>query len=400
MSTLKELLKDIPVEWKSLGEVCNILNGYAFESKRFNNEGIGIPLIRIRDINTGFSNTYYTGNYDSRFVVENGDILIGMDGDFRAVKWQHDKALLNQRVCRLQDFKEDVYPDFIFYIIYNELNRIHTKIEGTTVKHLSSKELSKSIIPIPPIDIQKNIAHTLEGLSEHNTALITALEEEISSRKKQYKYYREQLFQFDGKKVEWKKINEIGTFQRGKRFVRTDMLPEGIPCIHYGEMYTHYGTWANKAKSYLNKDLVQRKKLRVADKGDVIIVAAGETIEDIGKGTAWLGEEGIVIHDACFSYKSPLNSKYLAYFTRTIQFHDQIKRNISSGKISAINEKGFNKVIIPVPLPQEQERIVNLLDEYNIATQAILKELQNEIELRNKQYEYYRNLLLTFPKEN
>lgn len=208
------------------------------------------------------------------------------------------------------------------------------------------------------------------------------------------------MFRFEGKEVDWKKISEIGKFQRGKRFVRTDMISEGVPCIHYGEMYTHYGTSAINAKSFLSEELVFSKKLRVAEKNDVVIVAAGETIEDIGKGTAWLGDEGVVIHDACFSYKSSLNPVYFAYFTRTILFHDQIRRNISSGKISAINEKGFNKVVIPVPTIKEQEHIVRLLNQYDEATKSIVAQLEKEIELRNKQYEYYRNLLLTFPKEN
>ncbi len=191
-------------------------------------------------------------------------------------------------------------------------------------------------------------------------------------------------------------MGELGTFIRGKRFVKDDILSEGVPCIHYGEMYTHYGTWAYKSKSFLSKDLVVRKNLRIAESGDVVIVAAGETIEDIGMGTAWLGNGGVVIHDACFSYRSPLNPKYVAYFTRTKQFHDQIKKHISSGKISAINARGLEKVLIPVPSPEEQERIVNILDKFDILTTSISEGLPKEIELRKKQYEYYRDLLLTF----
>ena len=176
------------------------------------------------------------------------------------------------------------------------------------------------------------------------------------------------------------------------------MISEGVPCIHYGEMYTHYGTWANKTKSFVSKALVDKKNLRRATKGDVVIVAAGETIEDIGQGTAWLGEEGAVIHDACFYYKSNLNPKYVAYFTRTRQFHDQIKKHIRTGKISAINSKGLGKALIPIPPIEEQERIVNILDKFDVLTTSISEGLPKEIDLRKKQYEYYRNKLLTFPK--
>lgn len=195
-------------------------------------------------------------------------------------------------------------------------------------------------------------------------------------------------------------MSELGIFQRGKRFVKDDMISEGVPCIHYGEMYTYYGTWAKESKSFLSEELVERKNLRIAENGDVVIVAAGETIEDIGLGTAWLGDEGVVIHDACFSYRSTLNPKFVAYFTRTKQFHDQIKKHISSGKISAINARGLEKVLIPVPSPEEQERIVNILDKFDILTSSISEGLPKEIELRKKQYEYYRDLLLTFPMNN
>jgi len=129
-----------------------------------------------------------------------------------------------------------------------------------------------------------------------------------------------------------------------------------------------------------------------------VFVAAGETIEDIGKSTAWLGDEDVVIHDACFFYKSSLNPKYVAYYSRTNFFHDQIKKSISSGKISAINAKGFEKVIIPIPPIEEQERIVSILDKFDILTISISEGLPKEIELRKKQYEYYRNKLLSFPK--
>ncbi len=178
------------------------------------------------------------------------------------------------------------------------------------------------------------------------------------------------------------------------------MMSEGVPCIHYGEMYTHYDTWADKTKSFVSEELVERKKLRIAEKGDVVIVAAGETIEDIGRGTAWLGDEGVVIHDACFSYRSPLNPKYVAYFTRTRQYHDQIRRHISSGKISAINSRGLSKVVIPVPSKEEQERIVSILDKFDILTTSISEGIPKEIELRKKQFEYYRDMLLQFKMDN
>lgn len=201
----------------------------------------------------------------------------------------------------------------------------------------------------------------------------------------------------NGVKAEWKTLGEVGEFVRGKRFVKTDLISRGVPTIHYGEMYTHYGIWADKTKSFVSKELVENKKLRTAQKGEVIIVGAGETIEDLGRGTAWLGNEGVVVHDACFSYKSSqLNPMYVAFFTRTKTFHDQIKKHISSGKISAINANGLSKTKIPVPSLSEQERIVGILDKFDTLVNSISEGLPKEIEMRKKQYEYYRDELLSF----
>lgn len=249
---------------------------------------------------------------------------------------------------------------------------------------------SKFQIPFPPLAIQEKIVEILDKF----TQLETELETELEARKAQYQFYRNQLLAFENKEVEWKSLGEVGTFARGKRFVRTDMIEKGFPCLHYGEMYTHYNVFATESKSFICPELA--KKLRVANPGDVVIVAAGETIEDIGKGMAWLGESDIVTHDACFSFKSPLNPKYVSYFLRTRLFHDQIKRHISSGKISSINAKGLATAKIPVPPMEEQNRIVKILDQFDDLVNNISSGLPAEIKARRQQYEYYRAKLLTF----
>jgi len=250
--------------------------------------------------------------------------------------------------------------------------------------------------------VQSEIVRILDNFTEL-TAELTA---ELRARKKQYSYYRDKLLTFEDGEVGLKPLDEVGEFIRGKRFVRDDIKDDGYPCIHYGEMYTHYNIWAKNSKSFVSPELLETKKLRTAEYGDVVIVAAGETIEDIGRGTAWLGDRGVVIHDACFFFKSSLNPKYVAYFTRTRFFHDQIKKHISSGKISAINANGLGKAQIPIPFPNdpdkslaEQEKIVSILDKFDTLTNSISEGLPKEIELRQKQYEYYRDLLLSFPKK-
>lgn len=205
----------------------------------------------------------------------------------------------------------------------------------------------------------------------------------------------------DGAKVEWKALSDVGDFQRGKRFVKDDMADIGVPCIHYGEMYTHYGIWAREAKAFLDEELAAR--LRTARPSDVVIVAAGETIEDIGNGTAWLGADDVVIHDACFSFRSPLDAKYVSYFLRTSAFKAQIKPSISSGKISSINAEGLGRARIPIPCPDDPEKsqaiqgeIVRILDTFAELT----AELTAELSQRKKQYNHYRDQLLTFDEDS
>lgn len=144
-----------------LGEVCEVFNGYAFKANLFNDQKKGLPVIRIRDVNSGFSETYYSGDYDDKYLVKNGDLLIGMDGDFRAVIWNHGESLLNQRVCRLQNFK-NVEQKYIYYLLQKELDSIHANTYAVTVKHISSSQISKIKIPLPTFDVQKEVVEKIE----------------------------------------------------------------------------------------------------------------------------------------------------------------------------------------------------------------------------------------------
>lgn len=149
-------------EQKELSDVLDVQNGYAFDSKLFNDNRNGMPLIRIRDVNSGLSNTFYSGEYDAKYLVTDGDLLVGMDGDFKANIWNHGVALLNQRVCRLQNF-EGAIKKYVFYLIQSELKRIQGETYAVTVKHISSSQIQKISIPLPPLDVQEQIVSELDG---------------------------------------------------------------------------------------------------------------------------------------------------------------------------------------------------------------------------------------------
>ena len=414
MSYLKSLLEDAEVDWKILDDISEIYGGLKGKSKNdFTNGNAKYisykNIFNNIEVNYGILESVKVGSNENQYEVKYGDILFTGSSEIAseagmssAVTNKTDEKVFLNSFSFVLRFNTDIelLPEFSKYLFRSHFLRkeISKTASGVTRFNVSKKRFKKLKIPVPSVKIQNEIVRILDTFTELTKGLTT----ELTARKKQYSYCREQLLTFDESEVKHLPMDDesIGEFIRGKRFVKTDMISGGVPCIHYGEMYTHYDTWADKTKSFVSKDLVEKKNLRLAEKGDVVIVAAGETIEDIGTGTAWLGEEGVVIHDACFYYKSNLNPKYVAYFTRTRQFHDQIKKHIRTGKISAINSKGLGKAIIPIPSNEEQERIVNILDSFDMLTASLSEALPKEIELRKKQYEYYREKLLTFPKEN
>lgn len=144
--------------------MLKIQNGYAFDSKLFSLEG-DMPLIRIRDIKKGLeTETRYTGDYDVKYVVKKGDLLIGMDGEFGCYEWKGNDALLNQRVCRLQEFENHIYPRFLLYGINSYLKAIEDITGYTTVKHISSKQIANIEFPLPPLFTQQKIVAKLDAI--------------------------------------------------------------------------------------------------------------------------------------------------------------------------------------------------------------------------------------------
>nr|WP_241737769.1 restriction endonuclease subunit S [Anoxybacillus flavithermus] len=143
-----------------------ILTGYAFSSKNFNEEE-GIPLIRIRDLETHNPVTLYKGDYDDKYIINKGDILVGMDGEFNIVRWKGPKALLNQRVAKINSKNPNIISeDFIFYRLQGELREIEVLTPATTVKHLSKKDIEDLNLLLPPLGEQSKIASILSSVDE------------------------------------------------------------------------------------------------------------------------------------------------------------------------------------------------------------------------------------------
>jgi len=146
-----------------LGDHAKFLSGFAFKSTFFNDEGSGLHVVRIRDVVRGHSETFYSGEYDDRYLVSNGDYLIGMDGEFNLARWQSESALLNQRVCKIDSLSEDVDREYLGRFLPIALKEIENATPFATVKHLSVKALNDIQIPLPPLAEQKRIAGVLDA---------------------------------------------------------------------------------------------------------------------------------------------------------------------------------------------------------------------------------------------
>lgn len=134
-----------------LGDIAEVVNGGAFKSDLFNKRRRGEPLVRIRDVGRNSTQVHYDGPYDKRHVIDHGDLLVGMDGDFRVAAWAGSRALLNQRVCRLRVIDPDVYSNrFLLHVLQPYLDAVHTLTSSVTVKHLSSRTIEDLPIPLPP----------------------------------------------------------------------------------------------------------------------------------------------------------------------------------------------------------------------------------------------------------
>lgn len=394
MSKLEELIQQYcpdGVEYVRFVDYANVLYGCPFDAAQFTNDSSYIPLIRIRDVLSGKAGTYYKGEYSHDYIIKKGDILVGMDGNFNLGIWDDIDGLLCQRVCKLYTKDETrLLNGFIRHYMKPVFRQIEESTPGGSVKHLSAKAINSIHIPLPPLPVQEEIVRVLEAFTE--------LQAELQKRKQQYNYYRDNLLSFKGRTdVEWKKLGEIASIKTGRRFVRTDIRESGVPCFHYGDIYTYYGLTATQTKGYLDKELA--KKLRFAQPNDVVVVCAGENDMDIGVGVAWLGDKPAVVHDACCILHHNQSPRYISHFLRTHNYHLQMKKYVKNGKISSLPASGLAEALIPLPSFEEQERIAAILDRFDTLTTDLTQGLPAEIEKRRQQYEYYRDKLLTFKRK-
>jgi type I restriction enzyme S subunit len=168
-----------------LKEIAKILNGFPFESARFKKDK-GTPLLRIRDILRGRTETFYEGDYDSTFMIQPGDIVVGMDGDFNCATWSGEPALLNQRVCKITPDESHCLKQFLAYVLPGYLAAINATTPSVTVKHLSSRTIADVPLPLPTLKEQQQIVAEIENLFSRLEAGIAALKR-VQANLKRYR---------------------------------------------------------------------------------------------------------------------------------------------------------------------------------------------------------------------
>lgn len=211
---------------KLLPEVCTIQYGFPFDSAKFSDSN-GMPLIRIRDVVRGYSETYTTEEYKSEYIVHENDLLIGMDGEFNIAKWGKTPALLNQRVCRLAP-KDSIDKDYLFYFMPIALKRIEEKTPFVTVKHLSAKELNKIEIPVLSLEEQRKIAETLSKVDK----LIAFRDQQLAKLDELVKARFVEMFgdcKTNPKNWKTKALEKIANVGSSKRVFVEELQDSGIP---------------------------------------------------------------------------------------------------------------------------------------------------------------------------
>ena len=381
---IARLLQGAEVVWTTLGdekeiEIANANRRPVKASERISGN---IPYYGANNIQDYVEGYTHEGTY----------ILIAEDGtksiENYSVQWAIGKFWANNHVHVLRG-KNNVNSRFIYYYLQT-VNFVPFLTGGDRAK-LTKAKLLEIPIPLPPISVQQEIVRILDKFTE----LEAELEAELDCRKRQYEYYCNKLLTYEGNEVEWKTLGEVGEIRMCKRILKEQTSD-------YGEVpFYKIGTFGKDADAYISKELFNeyRAKYNYPNVGDILISASGT----IGRTVIFDGKEAY-FQDSNIVWiendqKKVLN-KYLFYC------YQIAKWNISEGgTIQRLYNDNLRKTLIPIPYPnnpekslEEQQRIVNILDKFNTLINSISEGLPKEIALRRKQYEYYREQLLSFPK--
>ncbi|EOU9015266.1 restriction endonuclease subunit S [Escherichia coli] len=369
MSYLEKLLDGVEVEWVTLGSMADIGTG---SSNRQDESENGIYPFYVRSKNILKSDTF---EFDEVAIVIPGE---GGIGDI--FHYVEGKYALHQRAYRIRITTNAVDTKFLYYFMSSSFKQyILTKSVGATAISIRKPMLEGFKVPIPsPDNPEKSLAIQSEivRILDKFTALTAELTAKLNMRKKQYNYYRDQLLSFKEGEVEWKTLGEVAVIGTGNHDTQD--------AIEHGK-YIFYARGREPLK------------LNVFDFDETAIITAGD---GAGVGKVFHYAKGkYALHQRAYRIvpNAFMNPRFVYHYI-TAYFFTYIQKASVSSSVTSLRRPMFLKFPIPVPPSEEQARIVEILDKFDTLTNSITEGLPREIELRQKQYEYYRDLLFSFPK--
>lgn len=326
----------------------------------------------------------YTKETDGIYQADKTNPTIIFDDFTTAFKWVDFPFKVKSSAMKMLSSRGEISLRFAWYamqtIRYNPQNHARQWI----------KNYSAFEIPVPPMPVQNEIV----GILDSFTSLEAELEAELEARQEQYCYYRNDIISKCTSSCKRMPLSDIGMLIRGHGMTKSDFTDKGIGAIHYGQLYTTFDTATDSVISYVSPVIAQ--SLLTVNPGNLIISNTSENLDDVGKAVAWLGDNQIVTGGHATVLRHNQNPKYLAYWFQTPDFQLQKRKYAAGTKVIELPAKALEKIIIPLPSLSEQSRIVSELDQFRLLNVSMSSGLPAEIEARHKQYEYYRDRLLTF----
>lgn len=396
MSKLKELIAELcpnGVEYKTFGECATIVRGASPRPiKNFiTTESTGINWIKIGDVKQG--DKYITstaekitkdGARKSRFVKQ-GDFILSNSMSFGRPYILKIDGCIHDGWLAISDFSNKYLSDFLYHLLNSNSCQYEMRKRasfGGAVQNLNADIVRELVLPVPPLPVQEEIVRILDSFTSLTAELQTKLQAELQARQKQYEYYRDQLLTFDvhgggTSEVQWKTLGETCNMKAGRSISSSKI--SSVCDSNY--RYACYG--GNGLRGYVELQ---------SHKGEFPIIGRQGALcgnVNYASGEFYATEHAVVVES---------KGKYLQRFLYHLLISMNLNQYKSQGAQPGLSVKRLEKLIVPIPSMEIQERIVNVLDNFDAICSNLNIGLPAEIEARQKQYEYYRDRLLSFPK--
>lgn len=371
-------------EYKKFTDVCNVQYGYAFDSKCFTDDKNAMPLIRIRDVMRGYSETFYNGDIPEDYIINEGDYLVGMDGEFNIGRWGKRPGLLNQRVCKTVSSSKQLDNQYMYYFMKICLKSIEDETPFVTVKHLSAKRINKIQIPLPPLPIQQSIVAELDEINN----LLSLKRKELET----YDKLAQSLFyEMFGDPVEnekgWevKKLGEIATFKNGLNFGKNES-GYSYKILGVGDFKDNFVVQSSSL-DYINLDNELDSDYFLESK-DIIFVRSNGSKELVGRCVSVDCREKTTFSGFCIRCRicsESVTSLFLLYICKNKRIREYLTQSGRGCNISNVNQKILNTTSIilpPLPLQQLFAQRIEAIEEQKAQVKAAIEKLETLLAAR------------------